>query len=611
MSGSYAPTAPPGSGRGSRWKPFWIVLVVIVALSAWAAVLFKSGPRATEVPGGEGPPVPPPSTPASVRTIREAFWNNWIHDPKNLESVSALEVEGEYEIIFDLAAFNYETRGNVPSLATLAVAAIFREELDRYPGKRVAIRVKPVLAGRGLDFLPGQEETRTVEIDLDRLRNPPRDWSPEEPIEKISDKVRAASIRIGVRASEKGCASIGLSIWNNALDRPIEHVVRNVNVGGNLNDPGCVGKDGGNRPMQSGRIALLTIRPDRLADAALDIFEMAPGSGRPTSHAVFSQREDQQLLSWTLERQLSKYVTEASGLLNRLAVARSGKGYQQLADELTDVLFHGNTPKGQKDADRAKAVLVALASRRDRPTIFVRIADVNGRNGVLPLGLLAIGNRLLGDVADVAQPLPRETYAAEGRCIESWRAVLPNALSGVQGTYLKPVVSPIPNRISAWSDLFSYLRGSPPGNGKPEGVILLAHQSGGRVWFIDKSPDSIVSDRISRQFPAGSVAVLAACEVGALSAESSGVGLLEKLNELGIDAAIVSPFAVRGTLGSRFAFHFANELAKARRGRETAEFGDLFRRAVEETKIDGSVAAERNGVNEFLLAGNSGLRLCP
>jgi hypothetical protein len=112
------------------------------------------------------------------------------------------------------------------------------------------------------------------------------------------------------------------------------------------------------------------------------------------------------------------------------------------------------------------------------------------------------------------------------------------------------------------------------------------------------------------RFAPGSVAVLAACSVGDVSAQSSGAGLLETLNKLGIDAAIVSPFAVRGPVGARFAFHFADEVIKARDAREAATLVQLFERATEETRKDTKIASEKNGVYEFVLAGNGGLRLC-
>lgn len=167
------------------------------------------------------------------------------------------------------------------------------------------------------------------------------------------------------------------------------------------------------------------------------------------------------------------------------------------------------------------------------------------------------------------------------------------------------------NRTSNWEELESYLRNPAAESSRSEGFLLLAHQAGGRLWFVPDTPSSILAEQISRRFPPGSVAILAACSVGDLSAESSGVGLLERLNAQGIDAVIVSPFAVRGPVGARFAFHFANEVQKAQQAGEAASLAELFQRATDEARKDSKIAPEKNGVYEFLLAGNGGLRLCP
>jgi hypothetical protein len=352
------------------------------------------------------------------------------------------------------------------------------------------------------------------------------------------------------------------------------------------------------------------MQPDTFVDAALHVFEM-DGEGGPKSYAVFASRGGP-VLSWMLAQQLSRYITEPTGLLDRLAVARSNSDYGVLARELKRVLFRGET--GQENADHALALLRELTRPPKRPTVFVRLADLRGRNLFLPLGLTEIEDgRLLGAVANVTQPLPRETYTGtgEGRCIGAWKLVLPENLgTAVGGTYLTPVRSPMSNRTSSWPDLESYLSQAAAIGAQPEGFLLLAHQAGGRLWFIPNTPSSFLSQDIAHKFAPGSVAVLAACSVGDVNAQSSGTSLLETLNQRGIDAAIVSPFAVRGPVGARFAFHFADEVKKAQDARDAATLVELFQRATDETRKDAQIASEKNGVYEFLLVGNGGLRLC-
>lgn len=581
-------------------------------------------PQPTPVVVAPPPPPPPPSpgvprnggprpTPSAAQPIREAYWNSWIQNrPPGPAAATKVEIGKKYDINFDLAAFNYSTFRESAATTSTVIDEALIEELNQFTGDKMKIYVKPILAGRGLEFLPEQSATRSVEVVMKQLREPPGNWSKDDPLPEIADKVKAARVGIGVRAvGPGGCASLGLSIWNDALDRPIDYVVRNLRVGGDVNDPACVGGGSATKPLQRNFASLLAGRPDLPADAALHVFEMAPGSDEPKSYAVFVARQGP-MLTWVLGRHLSRYVTEPSGLLNRLGAARATRRYEVVAEDLKEVLFHGDS--GQDQADAALEALTDLARRPKKATVFVRLANLQGESVFFPVGLTELGNGLLlGDAATVVQPLPRETYtSADQRCIQSWKMVLPEDLgSAVGGAFLTPVASPMSNRTTSWPDFKTYA-GSPPADPtRAEGLLLLAHQDGGRIWFVPNSADSLKSENISHKFPSGSVAVLAACSVGDLNAESSGVGLLRTLNRLGIDAVVVSPFAVRGPVGARFAFHFADEILKAQQRRETAQLADLFQRAVEETRKDTSIASEKNGVYEFLLAGNGGLRLCP
>lgn len=550
---------------------------------------------------------PPPTSAPGPAPIREAYWNSWIKNRLGDDAVTRVEVGQRYDLIFDLAAFNYSTFRDPSGAETAGVDPELLRELNRFTGAVAKIYAKPILTGRGLEFLPEESTTRPVDVVMKRLREPPSDWSREDALPIIADKVHAARIRIGVKGKEAGCAALALSIWNDELERPMDYLVRHVQVGGDGSDRSCGGESG--KKLQGSLISLLAIRPDRPVDAALHVFEIKVGSDDPKSVAIFAAR-GRPPLSWVLTRQLSVYVTEPTGLLNRLQVARRTRNYSALADELARVLFQGDP--GQDQADEARSLLTELARRSSRASVFVRLADVNGKSIFLPLGLTGIGSgKLLADAATVVQPLPRETYATQSGCVQAWKMVLPESLgAGVLPTFLVPV-NPLSNRTMAWSDLESYMRQSPPQPAPSEGLLLLAHQAGGRFWFVPDTDFSMLSNEIQRRFAPGSVAVLAACSVGDLNAESSGVSLLERLNRQGIDAMIVSPFAVRGTVGARFAFHFANEVSKAQQADEAATLADLFQRAVDGTRSDTTIASERNGVYEFLLAGNGGLRLCP
>jgi hypothetical protein len=559
-------------------------------------VTLGPGPTPTRPPDSADPGDPPP--------IREAHWNSWIQRDQDGPAVSRIQVGNNYTFDFDLAAFNYRAIADFPATVSVPAAEEFRRALDEFRGNTARFHVKPVLGGRGLAFLPGESEVRRVDADLTRLRTPPSGWSRDEPLHLLSPRLRAAQVRIEVKAQSEGCAAIGLSIWNATLDRPIDYLVREIRVGGDATSPPCGPADPA-KALRGSLISLLAIQPDQLADAAIHVFEMP--SSAPRSYVVFKVR-DGPLLSWRLERLLSEYVT--AGLVDRLRVARSSTNndYGIVGRALSAVLF----PPDNSDATNALGHLSQLVNRSDKPVVFARLVDVTGTNMFLPLGLLRLtSGGLLGEVVTVTQPLPKsETYTAGSHCVGAWTMVLPDDLgTGVDTSYLTPVRDPIPNRILRLSDFKSYARAQPTDASKGEGFLLLAHHADGELWFVH-GPDSILSEEISRRYPRGSVAVLSACALGDPAAHREAP-LLAKLNELGIEAAIVSPFEIQGPVGARFAFHFANEVMKARGRGEGADLTSLFRRAVAAVRGDASVAQQKNAVYEFVLAGNGGLRLCP
>jgi hypothetical protein len=241
--------------------------------------------------------------------------------------------------------------------------------------------------------------------------------------------------------------------------------------------------------------------------------------------------------------------------------------------------------------------------------------DVQGKSLFLPLGLIRIGDRFLAQSASVLQPLPRENVPLPGRCIGPWTMVLPESLGDdvVNPRFLTPVL-PIPtDRVKDWNAFTAYLKGAPADSSKAEGFLLLAHHGGGRLAFVPNRPDSLLSDHITRHFPPGSVAVLAACSVGQLTGDNKGLPLLTRLNELGVDAAILSPFAVDGPFGARFAMYFAATVQKAKETRETPppDLRTLFHRAVEGVRADPDLAPLADEAFEFILAGNAAIPMCP
>jgi hypothetical protein len=155
---------------------------------------------------------------------------------------------------------------------------------------------------------------------------------------------------------------------------------------------------------------------------------------------------------------------------------------------------------------------------------------------------------------------------------------------------------------------------------EPEGLLLLAHHDNGDVWFEHSQRDRgevVTFNEIRHPFPRGSAAILAACSVGNLREESNRLGLVNKLNTAGVDAAIVSPFEVPVELGLSFALHFLDQVVGSYSGMESKQIrigptlSELFARTIEALNQDPRMRLLKSDARfEFLLAGNGSLRLC-
>jgi hypothetical protein len=588
------------------------------------------------------PPPPPPATPAPTPPpkknghgptangrgptgnggspkIKEAYWNSWLKEQGEAEEAKTVVRSHSYDVNFDLSVYNYSQRtGSAPG--TVSVDPGLLKVLNDAEDGTVPVVVKPFLLGRGLTFQEGRARTRATVIKLEKLRNPPTGFTRDEPLPSFADKVNAFRVTIGVDAEGTGCAAVGLSIWNASENRPLDYIVREIPVteaDGTGAPPDC--GSGKSKTMTGLAVSLLATRTRQTADAAFHIFEIKVGSKDPVSVAVFMRRSDNPTaLSWRLSRSLSKYVSSPTLLLERLNDARTRHDYSQLSEELTGVLL----PKAaehieeQDDVDEARRQLDEVVRTATSPSVFVRLVDVDGMSLFLPLGLISVGDQLLAKRATVIQPLPREDVPMPGRCIGTWTMVLPTDLDRnvVDPRFLTPVPPGPADRMTEWTAFTSYLKGTPTDTSKAEGLLLLAHHGdGGRLAFIPNRPESLLADDISRRFPKGSVAVLAACSVGRLTGDNEGLPLLTRLNKLGVDAVILSPFAVDGPFGARLAMHFAAAVQRARESHETPppDLRRLFERAVESVRADPAVGRLADEAYEFILAGNTSIPLCP
>jgi hypothetical protein len=225
--------------------------------------------------------------------------------------------------------------------------------------------------------------------------------------------------------------------------------------------------------------------------------------------------------------------------------------------------------QNQNDDDcpgwRAHKTLMKIASNTvgEKLRIQVTFRDTHGSLYYLPIHLLRIDkdkNRLLPDAIRIDQPLPMPLGEAPQHrpCVDNWLAglIVQDEKETFDDDHWREEWGEDLKNCKYFLDLTElqkYFRGEYPyipetfsAPGVPEGLVLLAHHGASGITERQIHPeDKIGSESIKRRFGSGSLAVFAACSVGAMDmGEHDNSLLLHTLNEKNIRAAIVSPFNV-------------------------------------------------------------------
>jgi hypothetical protein len=335
-------------------------------------------------------------------------------------------------------------------------------------------------------------------------------------------------------------------------------------------------------------------------------------SGQGYEHSVADQPILQRGVHvWFLERPLSGFID--GDLSGAVVAARSDGHYEVPADHLAKTLF----PPADMQAQKAlEALQNLIASNETSAWINVRSARANGKYFYPPLALLAAKGGPLAKRPMFVYPLPIARPQGKS-CVGVWKAVIPETLDGevvnVDGIDL-------PGRMEAirkFEGFRTFLSNSPaPGESAmagqgpaTEGLLLLAHHDNGNLWFSGNgTKDKVLPTENNRIFAKGSAAILNACHT------ASGIGynqeLIEKFNRNGMDAMLVTPFAMDKDYGE----HFAREMVKAIHRVYTEGKGmtlaALMDQVAQEVANDPAAGEDAQRMLEMVFVGDPSIRLC-
>lgn len=497
-----------------------------------------------------------------------------------------------------------------------------------------SLLIRPIALSADIRLSPGAFAEYPIRISLDKLgplTHAELDASTQayqtaldkkRPRRKVSAEFDAGSIAVPVYFTESpGCGQMLFSIWDETGTRPLDSVVVSIPVGQDDKACGLVSVQGGFNPT-----AESAKKSYGQADIAFTFVEFSTGEAIKTVAMLVDTKKylasstaaslpDRGVYVWQLQPSLSNFLS--TDLPGSIAEARNDRNYSIPAAHLRVKIFSGEDAHGMAQAKLAlDAFRRAVDGNKGGAVVRVRAVRANGTHLYPPLALLAAKGGVLSHRPIVIFPLPRERYMAS-TCIGKWTIGIPAQIDGADDQVIptNTVLAGRMTRVKDIAGLKSYLNAQPKmtgqaGSGKQaEGVLIVAHHGNGNLWFLGNgSKLKIQPEENTKIFPPGSVAILNACSTA--NATDGNASLIEQFNKHGVDAIVASPFPVETSYGLALAQAITNSIYKAYVNEQQPSVVDIFQAAVNE------VAAKRPDDNlsekvlEFVLLGDTTLRLC-
>ena len=576
---------------------------------------------------------------ATPEIVRPMVWNSWFTEDGILAPTKELKSNRAYNLNIDLSPYHYQRWQS----------GVFTVETERELQDNLVLRqsqgrsTELVLRVVGLGVTMSGKNMGIIDVDVDKFL---RASTAEENelfdqfkgnklgVMEFSAKVQGGTISFPFNSQNEGCAAIAISIWSADGRVPLDHITAKFPVGTVSN---CTSPDNSSSfKFSSGLVNFLTSAelPER-ADAALHIFEVDDLGSEASSIAIFvvagseettsdSSLESLEAYSWVMATSISTFMKDH--LHRYLEDARTktreekSAPYSNVAGKLHEQLFKVKyADVDQEDADQAFAALKRLVQNKDsrQPTIFQRVtSSIAGVQHYLPLGLLsAEGAGLLDKRINVVQPLQIERYSDGDSCIDPWTLVIPEKLHSVVNTHLSemPEIPEDSNltRIKTIENVAKYLddNSSDGGNAnRGQGLLVLSHHKAGKIWF-ENGANDVGLTGIVRRFPAGSAAILAACQtVDPIGSANNAT--LEGLSVSNIELVVGSPFDISMKYGTRLAVETSNVIFDhIKSTSERVLLTDVFRQAAIRT-VESLEGRWVDADLEFMFLGNHMIELC-
>jgi len=392
---------------------------------------------------------------AAELVVQGRYWNLWARPADGESVVTHLDLNNRYTFSLDLSRIPYVLERPVH------VDPGLDRKLQESSYKTATLVIRPTFIDDALSLAEPPSSQR-MEIEIDQLKSAPKDElranellrDPSKLTLTLAKSVRAGFYEINLIPKRSGCASIALSIWNDAGIYPLDHVIATFYISDN-NDIRAQNCTNGKSELAlgGGLTTMLDVANsfnggDPPIDGALYIFDDAwikiPGK-QANAMAMYvdrsqisnakakDRRDNKGVYAWQLLRSADRILSDnfIAGIINARANAtdryRQNNPYSDVAKELEQMVF----PPGIQEAqDALSALKDTVRSAKQAARILVRLTSFGTPSGYLPLGLLAARSEtpILDRSIVVVQPLPRPSYSHANTCVESWIFGVPDEL---------------------------------------------------------------------------------------------------------------------------------------------------------------------------------------
>lgn len=557
------------------------------------------------------------------KELAVAAWRTWLEDDEGI--VYEAEPGREYDLNLTLSRRSARSLVDAGPDMKAAIDTAVRE------GKKVLpLSIRPVALTGGLQLMATNIQL-PFKVQLKRLETRSEDEEEQEldaRIDKedaglsqhaIAEAFDAAVLSVRVKANPGvACAQVLFSVWDEKGIVPVDMLVATIQISQNGSREKCEVPE-----LQGGFSSFLGDTESLTqADAGLSLFEYLY-AGEVRTVAMFVSGTDYRrgvanlpilqrgVHVWFLDRPLSGFID--GDLSGAVFAARRDGHYEVPADHLAKSLFPPADAQAQKALKTLQQIVV---DKKTSAWIHVRGARANGKYFYPPLALLAAQGGVLQKRPMFVYPLPTSRRQGES-CIGVWKAVIPEKLDGevveVDGIDL-------PGRMEAireFNGFRTFLSTAPvQGNSamvaqRPttEGLLLLAHHDNGNLWFSDNGTrEKVLPTENNRVFAKGSAAILNACHT------ASGIGynqdLIEKFNRNGMDAMLVTPFAMDKDYGEQFARAMVKAIHRVYAEGKGVTLAALMDQVAQETMNDPAAGKDAQRMLEMVFVGNPAIRLC-